>query len=244
MSNVRDVHFPTTHWTLVARLRSADSEIARRAIEELIAQYRYTLYAYIRRRGFTHHDAEDALHDFLLRLLRKHALEGADSSRGRLRGFLGTALGRFLQNWRRDKALCATSSDETLVQADGDDEPRYARECFSEQDTPERVFDRKWGHALMARVLARLKAQCEERGKGALFSALRPVLLAGGGMAGHAAAAIAASLGMSEGTLRVALSRHLRDYRALLEDEVSQTVERPEDVADEIAHLMSVFGAG
>jgi hypothetical protein len=67
------------------------------------------------------------------------------------------------------------------------------------------------------------------------------VLLGGGSLRGHDAAGIAAGLGMSEGTLRVALSRHLRDYRRVLEEEVQQTVENPADVAEEIAYLMSVF---
>ena len=244
MAENKDAYFPTTHWTLVARLRSEDSEIVRRALGELIAQYRYTLYAYLRRRGLAHHDAEDALHDFLLRLLQARALEDADAARGRLRGYLGVALGRFLQNWQRNEARRRPVAQDSPADAPGGDEERYAKERFSEGDTAERVFDRKWGHALMARVLARLREKCEERGKCEVFAALRPVLLSGGSLCGHDAAAIAAKLGMSEGTLRVSLNRHLQDYRAILEDEVLQTVEHPADVDAEIVHLMSVFGAG
>ena len=236
--------FPTTRWTLVARLRSGDAEVARRALEDLVTQYRYTLYAYIRRRGLAHHDAEDALHDFLLRLLKAHALEDAEEARGRLRGYLGTALGRFLANWRRDGARRGAVIEELPAEAASGDETRYAKERFSEEDTPQRVFERKWGHALMGRVMERLKARCSEQGKEALFAALRPVLLGGGSLRGHDATAIAASLGISEGTLRVALSRHLRDYRKVLEEEVQQTVADPADVADEIAYLMALFSSG
>lgn len=236
----KDGRFPETRWTLVARLRSADGDIARRAMEDLIAQYRYPLYAYIRRRGLAHHDAEDALHDFLSKLLRLRSLDGANEAVGRLRGYLSAAVARFLLNWRRheEKRGAVTSEFPT-----GTEEARYAEERFAESDTAEQIFERKWGHALMARVLEQLKAQCEERGKGALFSALRPVLMAGGSLRGHDAGAIAAGLGMSEGALRVALNRHLREYRAVLEKEVVQTVERPEDVDDEILHLMSVFSS-
>lgn len=241
MNNQGDGSFPTTHWTLVARLRSGDSKVARRALEDLVSQYRYTLYAYIRRRGLAHHDAEDALHDFLLRLLKAHALEYAEEARGRLRGYLGTALGRFLSNWRRDEARRTLGMEELPGEAASGDEARYSKEHFSEKDTPHQVFERKWGHALMGRVMERLKARCREQGKAALFTVLQPVLLGGGSLRGHDATAIAASLGVSEGTLRVALSRHLRDYRKVLEEEVQQTVENPADVADEIAYLMAVF---
>lgn len=244
MNTQGDGTFPKTHWTLVARLRSDDPEVARRALEDLITQYRYTLYAYIRRRGLTHHDAEDALHDFLLRLLKAHALEDAEEARGRLRGYLGMALGRFLANWRRDEGRRGAMIEELPAEAASGDETRYAKERFSEEDTPQRVFERKWGHALMGRVMERLKARCREQGKDALFAALHPVLLAGGSLRGHDASGIAASLGISEGTLRVALSRHLRDYRKVLEEEVQQTVEDPAHVADEIAYLMAVFSPG
>lgn len=241
MTEERQGRFPTTRWTLVARLRSEDTEVSRRALDELVSQYRYTLYAYIRRRGLTHHDAEDALQDFLLKLLNANALEDADEARGRLRGYLGTALGRFLVNWRRDEARRSIIAQEMPAEAERDDEARYAKECFSEGDTPQRVFERKWGHALMARVMARLKEQCGEQGKDALFAELHPVLIGGGSLRGQDAAGIASRLGMSEGTLRVALNRHLRLYRKLLEEEVLQTVENPGDVADEIAYLMAVF---
>jgi hypothetical protein len=83
--------------------------------------------------------------------------------------------------------------------------------------------------------------QCDQQGKRTLFFALRPVLLGGGGLRGHDAAAIAKRLGMTEATLRVALSRHLREYRKVLEEEVLQTVGCPEEVPGEIAHLMSLF---
>ncbi len=244
MSDHRNVHFPKTQWTIMARLHSGDPSEAKRALDDLVAQYRYTLYAFIRRRGLSHHDAEDALQDFLLRLMNAHALEAIDRKRGRLRGFLGTALGNFIANWQRDEARRGRIAQELHGDSAATEEERYAKERFSLDDTPEQIFERKWGHALMARVMEQLKKKCEERGRAALFAALRPVLISGGGLRGHEPAAIAGSLGMSEGALRVALLRHLRDYRTLLEKEVAQTVEDPKEVPDEIAYLMSVFGEG
>lgn len=241
MSTEQRGNFPSTRWTLVARLRSGDSAVARRAIEDLVTQYRFTLYAYIRRRGLAHCDAEDALQDFLVKLLNAHALEAAEETRGRLRGYLGTALGRFLSNWRRDEARRTSGVQEFPADGQSKEEARYARERFLESDTPERIFDRKWGQALMERVMDRLHAKCIAQGKEALFVALRPVLLAGGSLRGRDGTAIAASLGMSEGTLRVALRRHLRGYRDMLEEEVLQTVENPADVASEIAYLRAIF---
>ena len=241
MSAVRNPEFPTTHWTLLSRLRSGDAAVSRRALDDLLTQYRYTLSAYIRRRGVSHHDAEDALHDFLIRLLNAHSLENADAKRGRLRGFLSTALARFLANWHRDEARRGKVVQELPRADESDEEARYAQERFASGETPQQVFERKWGHALMGRVMEQLRTQCELQEKGDLFAELHPVLIAGGSLRGNDAEGIAARLGMSEGALRVALSRHLRDFRTLLEAEVRQTVENPKDVADEIAYLMAVF---
>lgn len=241
MSEVRNAQFPTTHWSLFSRLRSGDAAVSRRALEDLLCQYRYTLYAYIRRRGVSHHDAEDALHDFLVRLLDAHSLEDATAKRGRLRGFLSTSLGRFMANWHRDEARRERFAQELPGADDRGEEARYASEQFSTSETPQQVFERKWGHALMGRVMEQLKTQCELQGKGALFTELHPVLIGGGSLRGHDGAGIAARLGMSEVALRVALGRHLRDYRTILEAEVRQTVENPDEIADEIAYLMAVF---
>lgn len=92
-------HFPTTQWTLVARIKSADPTVAARALDELCAQYHYPLYCYLRRRGCGHHDSQDVLHDFLARLLRQRALERMEEARGRLRGYLSLSLPECAQQW-------------------------------------------------------------------------------------------------------------------------------------------------
>jgi DNA-directed RNA polymerase specialized sigma24 family protein len=234
--------FPSTRWTLIARLRSPDDATARRALDDLCAQYRYPLYCYIRRRGFSHHDAEDALQDFLVKLLRLDTFAGAEESRGHLRSLLATALQRFLASWLRDRPHRAREISVDPLPDDGrDDEGRYQHEHFTERDTPEVLFERKWSHALVTGALARLRERYEAAGKIALFTALQPVLIAGGSLRGEDAPALAASLGTTAGALRVALSRLLRDYRAAIEDEVAATVETPRAVAEELAHLLAII---
>lgn len=244
MKPVRGGDFPNTRWTLIARLRDQDAAIARRALEELCAQYYYPLYCYIRRRGFVHDDAQDALHDFLAKLLRVHAFEEADAGRGRLRAFLCTALGRFLLNWRRDHADREREVSLDLPPPGDDPERRYHEERFADADTPEVIFDRKWGHELLESVLCRLEQDYAARGRVTVFHSLLPVLLAGGTLRGGDTGQIAATLAMSEGAVRVALYRLLGEYRKILEEEVLHTVESRADVDAEIAHLRAVFHTG
>ncbi len=45
--------FATTHWSVVLAAADQNSPEAAAALEELCHAYRYTLYAYVRRRGYS-----------------------------------------------------------------------------------------------------------------------------------------------------------------------------------------------
>lgn len=239
--SAKDGRFPTTHWTLIRRLKSDDADIARRALDDLCGQYHYPLYCYIRRRGLAHHDAQDALHDFLSKLLRLGSFNDADEQKGHLRAFLSTALNRFLINWHEGHARERREVSTDAEQFTAVDEVRYLREKFDAQDTPDRVFERKWAQELMRSVFQQLGEDYAARGKSALFQALKPVILRGGSLRGEDPGALAASLEMQETALRMALSRLLRHYRTALENEVRQTVDGEEEVAGELAYLRQLF---
>jgi DNA-directed RNA polymerase specialized sigma24 family protein len=96
-------NFPHTRWPLVlaATTRKDEPESAA-ALESLCRAYWYPLYAYVRRRGQTPHDAQDLAQEFFYRRLEKHWLDSADREKGKLRTFLIVALKYFMNNeWRR-----------------------------------------------------------------------------------------------------------------------------------------------
>lgn len=227
--------FPTTRWTLIGRLNDTDHAIARRALEDLCAQYRFPLYCYIRGRGLAHSDAEDALHDFLAKLLRNQSFQSLDREKGRLRSYLAVALRRFLIDWGKQHDRAAALRQLPPAEL----EVRYLREAGTVD--PEVLFDRKWAHALIHRALDTLATSYLAKGKAPLFEALRPVLLAGGSLRGEDSARLAADLGLKDNTLRVTLHRLLGEFRHALEHEVLQTVAIPAEVPDEIRHLMKVL---
>lgn len=231
---------PATRWTIIARLQSRDDKLVRRALDELCAQYHYPLYCYLRLRGLNHHDAEDALHDFLSKFLRLNSFQTAEEERGRLRTYLLVSLQHFLSNWSRLQSRPQEVSIETLASLNEDQE-LYQKEYFTEEDSPDRIFDRKWAQELMSGVIQHLQEEYVAADKGELFEALRPVLLSGGSLRGVDSTALARSLSMSTGALRVAHSRLLKDYRSMLEADVAQTVSDRESIAEEISYLKQVF---
>lgn len=234
-------HFPSTDWTLISRLRSRHETVAMAALEELCAAYHYPLYCFIRRRGLAHHDAQDALQDFLAKLLRNESLQGTHQEQGRLRGFLSTALSRFLMNWHRSHAHDRLNVSIEAEQELARNEERFQKEKLTDSDTPERIFERKWAQEMLRRVLAEMEDDYLRKDKHALYKALRPVVLAGGSLVGEATQELASSLGMTPASLRVALSRFLGDYRDRLRREVQQTLANPDDVDEELACLARAF---
>lgn len=77
--------FVTTHWSLVLAARDRDLAEAKDALENLCARYWYPVYAYLRRRGFGRHDAQDLTQDFFAALMEKGFLRTVDRQRGRFR---------------------------------------------------------------------------------------------------------------------------------------------------------------
>ena len=236
-----DRQFPKTRWTLVRRLQDPDEQLSEQALEEICKQYQYPLYCYIRRRGLEHHDAQDALQEFFGKLIRLRTFGEADVTKGRLRALLSASLHRFLLNWHRDRAHLSREISGDVRFRTPDAEERYGRERFVDEDTPERIFDRRWSCELLQRVMKRVAEAYRARGRADVFEALRPALLAGGTLKGGDVPALAARLGINENALHATLFRLLREFRSVLEREVLKTVGSREELAEEIAHLLQAF---
>src|SRR5437764_1069093 len=88
--------FVTTHWSVVLKAGRSDTTRAREALGRLCQTYWFPLYAYVRRRGYSPHDAQDLTQEFFARLLARESLSHADPDRGRFRSFLLTAMNNFL----------------------------------------------------------------------------------------------------------------------------------------------------
>src|ERR1041384_3091537 len=91
----RHQSFATTHWSVVLAARDTDSPEADAALAELCRTYWYPLYAFIRRKGHSPHDAEDLTQAFFARLLEKNYIAQADRERGRFRTYLLAARTHF-----------------------------------------------------------------------------------------------------------------------------------------------------
>ncbi len=233
--------FVTTRWTVVLSAGRKSSPQSDRALGELCQTYWYPLYAYVRRQGRTKEDAEDLVQAFFEKFLEKNYLEGLSAERGKFRAFLLASVKHFLANeW-----------DKSQRQKRGGGVPhfsldwRQADERFHldppDLTSPDKLFDREWALALLERVILRLRDECVADGKGPLFDQVKGVLMLDALAIPYAQAA--QTLGLEEGAVRVAVHRLRKRYRALLGDEIAQTLDDPGQVADELRSLQAALSS-
>ena len=212
-----------------------------RALEELCQGYWYPLYAYVRRRGLSREDAEDAVQSFFARLLAKDFLKDLAADKGKFRAFLLASLKNFLANeWDKARAQKRGGGIAPLS-LDWQTADHKFQLAATAEPRPDQAFDREWAVALLARVIEHLQADCVADGKGALFGQLKTFLTAG--KDGSAQAEVAKALGMEEGAVRVAIHRLRKRYRELLRHEIACTLSDPAMVEEEMRALFGAFSA-
>jgi RNA polymerase sigma-70 factor (ECF subfamily) len=233
------VVFATTHWSVVLAAGQTESPQAAQALETLCRTYWYPLYAYVRRRGHGHEDAQDLTQAFLLQLLERKSFARVRRDNGRFRSFLLAGLNYFLEDAHDYASAQKRGGGQSVFSFDAQTaEQRYRLEPVDEL-SPDRLFERQWALALLDQVLARLEQEFREAGKAGLFQRLRGFLVAGRGEATYAE--MAAGLGLSNEAVKKAVQRMRHRYYALFREAIAQTVADPAEVAGEMRYLCAVM---
>jgi RNA polymerase sigma factor (sigma-70 family) len=226
--------FATTHWSVVVQAGDSRSPAAASAMERLCQTYWYPLYAFVRRKGHGHEDASDLTQAFFAEFLEKDYLRSVDSSLGKFRTFLLTSMTHFLANdWDRSQAQRRGGGIQIFSLDETGADQRYQLEPV-DYTTPETLYDRRWAQTVMGVVLERLAAETEEK----RFEALKGFLLDDNG--GVSYDATAALLGISVAAITSAIHRMRGRFRALLFEEVGNTVDKPEEVEEELRYLAAL----
>lgn len=230
--------FTTTHWSVVLAAGQQDPARCLDALEKLCRTYWYPLYAYVRRKGFTPDDAQDATQSFFEYFLEKGSFAKANQTRGKFRSFLLASLDNFLKDRTKYTNAQKRGAGQPVISIDeASAEQYYNCEPLDTRD-PARAYERDWAMTVLTRSLDGLKAGLQAEGRAERFEDLKPFLLE---EEDADYTQVATKLGMSVGAARTAVSR-LRDrFRDLLVEEISHTVDTPEEVEAEINYLISVF---
>lgn len=216
-----------------------ESPGSKEALATLCETYWYPLYAYLRRRGYGADDAQDSIQEFFAQLLEKDSLRVADRYRGKFRSFLLASLNHFLAKQRRRARAQKRGGGQVPISLDFQSgERRFTFEPADEM-TPEKTYERRWALALLEQALSKLRQEFARRGKLRLFDQLKVFL--GGEESTVPYQQIAATLGMTEGAVKVSVHRLRRRYGGLLREEIAQTVADPKDIDEELRDLFAAI---
>jgi DNA-directed RNA polymerase specialized sigma24 family protein len=229
--------FPTTRWSLVVAAGDPHPKEARSALVSLCENYWYPLYAYLRRRGYPIDQAQDLTQEFFVRMLEGRYLDRADPEKGRFRSFILTSLKFFVADVE-DRGRAQKRGGGVLVPLEfSSGEERYQREP-AHDETPERIFERRWALSMLDRVVERLRNEFLQHGRPEHFERLK-IFLLGQSDAPHAV--LAREMNTSEGALKVAIHRLRKRYRELFRQEIADTVADPAEVESELRYLAAVL---
>ncbi|HXS95336.1 MAG TPA: sigma-70 family RNA polymerase sigma factor [Candidatus Limnocylindrales bacterium] len=229
--------FPTTRWTFVVAASEPHRKEARSALVSLCESYWYPLYAYLRRRGYPADQAQDLTQEFFTRVLEGRYLDRADPEKGRFRSFLLSSLKFFVAD-EGDRQRARKRGGGQIVPLEfSSGEKRYQHEP-AHDETPERIFERRWALSVLDRVVEKLREEFVQHGQPEHFERLKVFLL---GQSDAPYGALAREMNTSEGALKVAIHRLRKRYRDLFRQEIADTVADPAEVESEIRHLAATL---
>jgi RNA polymerase sigma-70 factor (ECF subfamily) len=231
------MRWATTSWSQVLAARDAPSSESRQALEGLCQAYWYPLYAFVRRQGHDADEARDLTQAYFAQLLEKGYLEDFDPSRGRFRIFLMASVKHFLSKEREKAQAWKRGGRAEVVSLDEDVEDRYRFEP-ADRLTPDEIYERRWALTLMEHALGRLSQEFADGGREREFEELQGFLT--GETPKVPYRDVASRLGSSEAAVKMSVHRLRQRFGALLREEIAQTVSSPDDVDDEVRHLLGV----
>lgn len=235
--------FHDTRWTLVSRSRGNDPH-AKAALSELCDAYYAPVVAFLRRDGRDEDAARDLAHDFFAKLLAGGAIDGADSLRGRFRTYLLAALKHFAadQRARGQAAKRGGGIFHEVIEGESHETGSGLQIADAKAEAPDVAFDRQWALTVLSRAMCSLGASLATEGKAILFETLKPHLTADPETL--PLRQVGESLGLSEDAVKMAIHRLRKRFREAVKTEISQTVQNPVAVQDEMTALTQALRGG
>lgn len=226
--------FPTTRWTLILEAKSS-AEARRAALVQLFQTYWQPLFVLFRKKGLSPDAAKDAVQQLAMQLIERDAIDQVDPARGRLRGYLRTAAQNLLANQHESAMAQKRGAGAELFAIDLDVAERTA---VSPDAQPDVAFERAWADGVMRRSLERLEKEWSDEKRAGPFALVQQFF---GADAPPAYKDAAAAHGLSVPQLKSLLHRARGRFRALLREEVADTVGDASQVDAEVQALFEVL---
>jgi len=240
ISDSRGKSFATTQWSVVLAA-SATPAARAEALEKLCRAYWPPIYAYIRRRGIDSHEAQDLTQAFFASVLSRNAFENLRPGKGKFRSFLVASLNNFLANEYDRNHAAKRGGGRPVLSLEEMEAENGCLIALVSNDDPEKTLDRRWALTVLSRALRQLKMEFTAAGREILFERLKRVLEEDVRPGDYSS--LATEFGMTSGAVAVAAHRLRQRFRELVRREIAHTVSSPEEIEDEVSHLLAVLSS-
>lgn len=232
--------FATTQWSQVLAARDGSDTRAQEALTGLCEAYWMPLYSFVRSLGHDPDDSRDLTQAYFANLLEKNTLAGVEPSAGRFRSYLLASMKHFVANEHRKQRTLKRGGNVRTISLDSEEAERRFRYGSTTEATPDQVFEHRWAMTVLQQALARVESEWAGKGRGEQFECLKPHLT--GQEPRTSFREVGVQLGMSEVSARGAMYRVRQRFGQLIREEVAETVADPEQVDEEVRHLLAVLG--
>lgn len=227
---------------MILRSRGVEPE-ARAALADLCEIYWTPVFRFLLREGRSAETSRELTQEFFARLLAGNGFNQIDPQKGRFRSYLLGAVKHFLSAQRRDERRLKRGGEIVMESLHDDEAALTGHELTDPNATlTDPYFDRQWGIAIMERGLKTLESMFRDSGKAEQFEVLKPWLV--GETENLSQADAAKQLGLTTGAIKVAIHRLRKEFGAAIKTEIEQTVDHPEEVAEELRYLIEVMSLG
>lgn len=213
----RDRSFPPTAWTLL--LTARDPASAKQAREDVCKAYWRPVCSYLQSLGLETGHAEDLTQNILAHFCNDGWIENVDRANGRLRHFFKATARNALANHFRDAKRQKRGGESDTLSLDDLTDISTPKSDAADDES----FDQHWAWTVFERAVSELAETYARRGKGELFTALKPALISPDDMQSYAQ--IGSQFGVGVSQINIEVHRLRRRMAERLRAEVAGTLD-------------------
>jgi len=143
------IHFGSTIWAVVERAKRGDDK----AIDQLVRAYQKPVLQFIRRQGFSEHDAEDVAQEVFLRIARHGVLQDVLQTGGKFRSLVIGVTKNVMNERRRTSSTKKRGGDVETKPLPTDSQ------FGASKDADDETFDQFWMLHLVNRAFELLQKE-------------------------------------------------------------------------------------
>ena len=231
-------NFPATRWSVIAAVRSGDSNERARGLELLCAAYWKPVYKYIRLKYSKEpEEAQDLTQGLFIELLERDLLSRFDPEKSRLRTYIRLCADSFVLNEIKHASRQKRGGDTVHIALDfSAAEGELSAQTIDPASIPsperfETFFEKEWIRSLFSAAVEDLKQLCGVRSRQTAFALFEAYDLSDDEHPSYAELATAHNITASDVTNQLAWAR--REFRRLARERLRAICANEEEFARE-----------